>query len=1038
MASLLSSRFVSRLAAFFVSLLALASAGRAAAQTRYFDRGHWLLVESAQDGQLVLRTEDGRRVDVGLGTDRVIVTLGTATDLAGLGVVVDEVLSARTRIVAVRSAVPAQEGALALAERLAPLVVDGMLRSAVPDLALPHARSSIAVPPNDPRYGGQWFFQTIGIERAWRHEDGDPSVTVAVVDDGCDLTHPDLAAHMLPGYDALDDDDDPSFLPSTNGNNHGTSCAGLVAAVTDNATDVAGTCPECSLRCVRLLGADGTLIPTSTDVRAYDFVLMHDDVAVVSNSWGFTASVPVPGPLADVLMQVLATGHGGLGASVVFAAGNDSRLIQSDELEALPGLVTVGATTMFDEATSFSNRGECLALVSPVGTLTTDIAGPDGEDPGDTTSNFGGTSSSCPIVAGVLGLMVSRVPTLGVAALRTALVESVRPAPFATPDANGHDLTYGFGIVDPAAALATIDPSGVPDAGVEDAGVDAGARDDAAVVAMDASSTPTPPASSGCACRVGERSGSGGLSLVVAGVLALVLARRRRAAAAALLVLGGCAVDPAVAATEGELRPDTPGTTEMMPNYAATDTVESIVSPGGSFRIHFTRSGTNAVNPRDDDANGTPDFVDYVAQQYDEVLARYTSMGFRAPRTDENVPVDHGGDALFDVYLLDFGAGAGADGAFRREDCIVGSGCSGYMVMENDFVGFSYPSPRYGARLLASHELFHAVQAAYDDALGAQGSTLSESTAVWASERFDPAQTDLEGFSTAFLERPDRSLGIDPIGPVQPYAYGAALAWEYYATRFGDDLVVAFWEELDVTAGASVDNWLDVLDTVLTRDHASSFRSTYVDMAEWLMFTGVRFDADHGPARGSQLAPVATTDVTVPYQSMTLRVFPASTRYFTVPSPRVSVRLAGAAPEELAVIAAGFTGDGIFVADARGMGSVDLVATGATTIVVGVANGATSGTSNAVTVCIGRDPVDCTAMPDDAGAMPDAGVAADASAPMPTPAPAGCACASAPRAPGASVPLAMLLGIAWRVARRRASAARGLSQRARRLTGRGA
>lgn len=990
--------------------LSLAIASGASAQTRYFDRGHWLLLTEEQDGQLVLQTEDGRHVDVALGTDRVIVTLGEGADLDALGVVVDEVLSVRAGIVAVRSSVPSQEGALALASRLVPEVVEGRLRSAVPDLAFPHARSSISVPPDDPRYGGQWFFQTIGIERAWRHEDGDPSITVAVVDDGCDLTHPDLAGHMLPGYDALDDDADPSFLPSTNGNNHGTSCAGLVAAVTDNATDVAGTCPECSLRCVRLLGADGTLIPTSTDVRAYDFVLMHDDVAVVSNSWGFTSSVPAPGPLADVLMQVMTTGHGGLGASVVFAAGNDSRLIQSDELEAIPGLVTVGATTMFDEATSFSNRGECVALVSPVGTLTTDIAGPDGEDPGDTTSNFGGTSSSCPIVAGVLGLMASRVPTLGAAALRTALVGSVRPAPFATPDANGHDLTYGFGIVDPAAALAAIDPSGVPDAGLEDAGVDAGPRVDAAVVAMDASSA-TPPPSSGCACRAGQGA-RGGLAALLFGALVLVIARRRRASRLALaLALGGCAGDPAIAATEGELRPDTPGTTEMLPIYAASETVESIVSPGGSFRIHFTRAGANAVNLRDDDANGTPDFVDYVAQQYDEVLARYTSMGFRAPRTDGNVPVDHGGDALFDVYLLDFGAGAGADGAFRREDCIAGSGCSGYMVMENDFVGFSYPSSRYGARLLASHELFHAVQAAYDDTLGAQGSTLSESTAVWASERFDPTQTDLEGFSTAFLERPDRSLGIDPIGPVQPYAYGAGLVWEYYATRFGDDLVVAFWEELDVTPGASVDNWLDVLDTVLARDHAASFHDTYFDLAEWLMFTGTRFDATHGPARGSQLAAVASTDVTLPYQSMTMRVFPASTRYFTVPSPRVSVRLAGAGSEGLAVIAAGFAADGRFVADARGMGSVDLVATGASTILVGVANGASSGTSTPATVCIGQDPVDCTTAPDAGMTTPDAGMASDAAMVTPMAAPAGCACSAGARGPS-GLGWAVFLGIA--------------------------
>ncbi len=965
----------------WLSLASTASAQVASAGGRYFDRGHWLVARAAPNGGLAIVRDDGLRFDAALGTDRVLVS-GPAGAWAQLDLVVDEVLSARAEIVAVRSA--RGEDPFALAERLAPLVERGVLRAAMPDLAFAHARASIAVPPNDPSYRGQWFWQTLHMEDAWRHEDGDPAVTIAVVDDGCDLTHPDLSPHMLQGYDAFDDDTDPSYLPMTSGNNHGTSCAGLVAAATDNGIDVAGACPECSLRCVRLLGPDGSLIPTSTDVRAYDFVLMHADVAVVSNSWGFTTGIPAPGPLVDVLNMVQTQGHGGTGALVVFAAGNDSRTIGADELEAIPGLVTVGAINTFDEAANFSNMGQCLALVAPTGTLTTDIAGADGADPGDTTDRFGGTSSACPIVAGIAGLMASRRPTMSAADLRAALIATVRRAPFASPDAMGHDVLYGFGIVDPAAALARIDPAGVPDAGPSDAGLrDAGSGD----AGVDGGASPSP--GSGCGCRAAGTGSGSGLALLA---LVLALARRRRLLALTLAAcVLGCAADP-IAATPAiaELRPDTPGSTDGAPYFASTETVESIVSPAGAFRIHFTRAGTNAVPAADTDGNGTPDYVDLVALQYDMVLARYTAMGFRAPRADTTVPIDHGGDGLFDVYLLDFtvATGGGADGSFRREDCVPGTGCTGYMLQENDFVGFGYPSVHYGARLLASHEFFHAVQAAYDDQLAVQGSTLAESTAVWASERFDPAQTDMESFASAFLARPDHALGVDSIGPVQPYAYGSAIVWEYYTTRFDDALVVHFWNQLDVTAGASTSNWLDVLDTVLARDYATTFHASYVDFAEWLVFTGGRVDPTHGPRRGEQFAEVATMSVTLPYHTLSTRIFPASAHYFSVASNHVSVRLTGATPAGVDVITVAFAG-GRFVRDARGQGQVDLMAAGADTIIVVLANGATSGSSDAVSICIAGLASDCAesldaGVPADASATPDAGAA-------PVPAP-GCAC----------------------------------------------
>ncbi len=985
----------------------------AAAQERfsYADRGAERTIDVGQDGSLLVHT-DRTSFPARLGTDRVILVVRPETQLAQLGVVVDEVLSARAHVLAVRST--RGEGALALAERLAPLVRAGGLESAVPDLAVEHVRADIHVPPNDPRYGGQWFFDTIHMESAWTREDGDPSVTIAVVDDGCDLTHPDLAPHLLPGYDAIDDDDDPSFLPSSPGNNHGTSCAGLVAAATDNGTDVAGACPECSLRCIRLLGAMGSLIPISSDVRAFDFALMQDDVAVVSNSWGFVDGAPAPGPLVAVIERIQVEGRGGLGAVVVFAAGNDASTIGDGELQAIAGVVTVGAINTFDEAASFSNSGACLDLVAPTGTLTTDIAGPDGEDPGDVTSRFGGTSSACPIVAGIFGLLASADPTLDAAALRAALVETVRPAPFATPDADGHDPLYGFGIVEPRAALDRILPP-PPDAGVEN---------DAGTMGVDAGAV-TPPAS-GCACRAGSGTGSASpFALALALALALAARSRSRSRSSRLalaLALAGCSAGPPteLRPTVQELRPDSPGTTELPPRYDATDIVESIVSPGGDFRIHFTRAGRHAVPSADTDGDSIPDYAALVARTYDEVLAFDVAAGFRPPEADGAVPGDNGGDELFDVYLVDF-AGS-SDGSFRRELCTPGAGCAGYMLQENDFVGYHYPSTTYAVRLLASHEFFHAVQAAYDDLLGVQGSTLSESTAVWASERFDPSLQDLEGFSNAFTSRTDRALAVDPGGAAQPYAYGAAILWEYLTTRWDDALVRTLWDDLD--AASAGETWVAVLDALLVRDYGSSFAEMMPDFAEWLVFTGARADPAHGPSRGDEIAEVAPVDASVPYADASVRLFPGSIHYFAVPSSTVFVRLDGAGASEIDVIALAFTGTR-FVTDVRGLGEVSLRIPLAENAMIALVDGRLSGMSRVVSLCIGSSEADCAPVVD-AGASDasadDAGIAGDAAV---SAAPAAtCACrASAGTSTGSLAFAAALAALLARRARRRTIAA---------------
>lgn len=389
---------------------------------------------------------------------------------------------------------------------------------AAPDLYLPIRTHSITLPPDDPRYPGQWYLETIRAESAWALSSGHPDVAVAVVDTGCDVDHPDLAANLLPGRDVVDDDDDPTFTPGTSSSHHGTAVAGLVAAVANNGEGIVGVCPECRMRCVRLFAERGALTRSSQIVAAFEFA-RTTGAAVVVNSWGFGDGESTPRAVADAIETLSTEGRGGLGAVVVFAAGNENRTIEPQELQAQPNVVAVGSTNNFDESSPFSNNGPAVDIVAPTGTLTTDPTGAAGVSDDGYSNTFGGSSSAAPIVAGVVALMAAANPTATAAELTDALLSSARPAPFATPDADGHDVLYGYGIVDARAALLAITGRTEP----RDGGV--AAAPDAGVSPVDAGAS-EPVESDGCRCVEPDSNRIFSLALFV--VAAAIGARRQR------------------------------------------------------------------------------------------------------------------------------------------------------------------------------------------------------------------------------------------------------------------------------------------------------------------------------------------------------------------------------------------------------------------------------------------------------------------------------------------------------------------------------
>ena len=296
---------------------------------------------------------------------------------------------------------------------------------------------------NDPFLNNQWSLNNTGsaiqnngtpgcdmkVFNAWGISTGASTIKVAILDEGVDLVHPDLLANMLPGFDAsgLGSGGAPSGDDA-----HGTACAGIVAGVGNNAVGVAGVAYGCKIIPVRIAysNANGNWVTTNASIgTAIDWAWQTGGADVLSNSWGGGSSSSF---INDAITRAVTQGRGGLGAPVLFAAGNDNGAVSYPA--TLTNVISVTAMSMCNQRKSTtscdnetfwgSNFGTNTDISAPgVKIYTCDISGASGYSSGNYTATFNGTSSACPNAAGVMALILSVNPGLSMTAARQ-IIES--------------------------------------------------------------------------------------------------------------------------------------------------------------------------------------------------------------------------------------------------------------------------------------------------------------------------------------------------------------------------------------------------------------------------------------------------------------------------------------------------------------------------------------------------------------------------------------------------------------------------------------
>lgn len=282
---------------------------------------------------------------------------------------------------------------------------------------------------SDPELWRQWHLPRIAAPLAWNRTTGLPSVICAIIDTGIDLTHPDLQAALVPGYNAV------NRLPQAAGgqvgdvNGHGTSVAGVAGAIGGNGVGGTGVGWDFRIMPVRVSNYPSGSASVSNIIAGIVWAVQNG-ARVVSVSYAGVEH-PALGPTAGWVRA--------MGSMLVWSVDNMARDLGPADP---PDIIVVSGTDESDGRYAGSSYGVGVDIGAPaVQIFTTALGGAYG--------TFNGCSYSAPIVAGTVGLIWSLNPGLSVQECEQVLFDSTDDA-----GAPGEDPFFGRGRVNAGRAVA--------------------------------------------------------------------------------------------------------------------------------------------------------------------------------------------------------------------------------------------------------------------------------------------------------------------------------------------------------------------------------------------------------------------------------------------------------------------------------------------------------------------------------------------------------------------------------------------------------
>lgn len=285
------------------------------------------------------------------------------------------------------------------------------------------------IQPNDEYFlPYQWNLIQIEAEEGWEITEGAEEVIIAVLDTGVDTLHQDLSERIMDGYNALDESDNVE-----DGHGHGTHVAGIIGAVTNNVTGIAGTSWNNKLMPIKVLDeyGEGSLYEVAAGIR---WAVDHG-AKVINMSLGDPQFSQI---LYDAVRY--AYEHD---VVLIAAAGNDN-VDQPMFPAGYDEVLAVSAVNRDAEKAVFSNYGEHIDVAAPGENIPSTF-------PDNQYVFMSGTSMAAPHVTGLAGLIRSIRPDL----TNDEVLEVIRLSAKDLGE-EGKDVYYGYGNISVVNALRIV------------------------------------------------------------------------------------------------------------------------------------------------------------------------------------------------------------------------------------------------------------------------------------------------------------------------------------------------------------------------------------------------------------------------------------------------------------------------------------------------------------------------------------------------------------------------------------------------------
>ncbi|WP_455675412.1 S8 family peptidase [Pradoshia sp.] len=307
-------------------------------------------------------------------------------------------------------------------EALAKLSKAGNVQSVSPGV-----KFKLSSVKTDPKVSKQYFNQLLNLPAAQKLA-GKNKVSVAVIDTGLDKNHPELKNKIKSSYNAIN----PINAPKADF--HGTHVAGIIAGEKNNGVGGYGVNPQSDIISIDVFNRD--IFTSDYTVAEGILQAIKKKVKVINMSLGSYYSSPIMEAAVEKARKA--------GIVMVASAGNEGA-----DFPLYPasyaGVISVGAVDKNKTLTEYSSYGVSTDLVAPGDNIYAPTYSLEKKSTFETLS---GTSMAAPMVTGTVSLLLSKYPKLNASQVEYILKKTATDL-----GAKGFDAKYGYGMVNPVAAL---------------------------------------------------------------------------------------------------------------------------------------------------------------------------------------------------------------------------------------------------------------------------------------------------------------------------------------------------------------------------------------------------------------------------------------------------------------------------------------------------------------------------------------------------------------------------------------------------------